>query len=104
MATRLPEEFRLTPQDALQLLEEEILGRLEIRDLPARSRLPLLRVTAADGLAGGRIYDAHIGEIARLAGARIVVTQNRRHFTSLLRHAVRVVTAEEYAADSELAK
>jgi predicted nucleic acid-binding protein len=102
VATRLPEEFRLKPADCLRLVEEEILRRLEVRDLPARSRLPLLRATAAEGLAGGRIYDAHIGEIARLAGARTVVTQNRRHFTSLLRHGVRVLTAEELAVESEI--
>jgi predicted nucleic acid-binding protein len=104
VATRLPEEFRLSPADCLRLVEEEILERLEVRDLPSRSRLPLLRAVAAEGLAGGRVYDAHIGEIARLAGARTVVTQNRRHFTSLLRHGVRVLTAEEHAAESALLK
>jgi predicted nucleic acid-binding protein len=104
VATRLPEEFRLSPADCLRLVEEEILARLDVRDLPARSRLPLLRAVAAEGLAGGRIYDAHIGEIARLAGARIVVTQNRRHFTSLLRHGVRVLTAGEHAQEAGLAK
>lgn len=104
VATRLPEEFRLSPPDALRLLEEEILGRLEVKDLPARLRLPLLRSAAAEGSAGGRIYDAHIGEIARAAGANVVVTQNRRHFTPLLRHGVRVVTDEEYAAEAGLVK
>jgi predicted nucleic acid-binding protein len=104
VATRLPEEFRLSPQDAMTLLEEEVLFRLEIRDLPARSRGPLLRAAAAEGVAGGRIYDAHIGDIARLAGATTVVTQNRRHFTPLLRHGVRVLTAEEFATESELTK
>ena len=104
VATRLPEEFRVSPADCLRLVDEEILRRLEVRDLPARSRLPLLRSAAAEGVAGGRVYDAHIGEIARLAGASVVVTQNRRHFTSLLRHGVRVLTAEEHAAESGLAK
>jgi predicted nucleic acid-binding protein len=104
VATRLPEEFRLSPADCLRLVEEEILHRLEIRDLPTRSRLPLLRSAAAESVAGGRIYDAHIGDIARLAGADIVVTQNRRHFTPLLRHGVRVLTAEEHAAELELTK
>ena len=104
VATRLPGEVRLAPPDALILIEEELLARLEIRDLPSRSRLPLLRAAATEGIAGGRIYDAYIGEIARHAGADVVVTQNRRHFTSLLRYGVRVVTAEEFSKDSELTK
>ncbi len=104
VATRLPEEFRVSPADCLRLVDEELLRRLDVRDLPARSRLSLLRSAAAEGVAGGRIHDAHIGEIARLAGAGIVVTQNRRHFTFLLRHGVRVVTAEEYAGESGVAR
>ena len=99
VATRLPEEYRLSPADALRLLEHEVQRRLTIHALPSRSRLALLRSAAADGLAGGRIYDAHIGEIARAAGARVVATENRRHFTSLLRHGVRVLTAEELVAE-----
>ena len=104
VATRLPEEFRLSPADALSLLEEEVLARLEIRDLPSRSRAPLLRAAAAEGVAGGRVYDAHIGEIARVAGAAVVVTQNRRHFAPLLRHGLRVLTAEEFGVEAELTK
>jgi predicted nucleic acid-binding protein len=100
VATRLPEEYRLSPADAVRLLEHEVHRRLTVHGLPTRSRLPLLRSAAAERLAGGRIYDAHIGEIARAAGARIVATENRRHFTSLLRHGVRVLTAEELAAEA----
>ena len=97
VATRLPGEVRLSPADCLHLMEHEIVERLEIRDLPARSRRGFLGAVADETLAGGRIYDAQIGEVARLAGATIVATQNRRHFTSLLRHGVRVLAAEELA-------
>jgi hypothetical protein len=45
---------------------------------------------ANNGVTGGRIYDAHVAEIARLAGARIVVSDNGRHFAALLRHGIRV--------------
>jgi predicted nucleic acid-binding protein len=50
-------------------------------------------------VAGGRIYDAHIAEIARLAGASIVVTDNRRHFTILMKHGVRVLRPKELAEE-----
>jgi predicted nucleic acid-binding protein len=103
VATRLPEEFRLAPVDCLSLLEEQILAQLDVHDLPGQARRSLLQTVAAEAIAGGRVYDAHIGEVARLAGASIVVTQNRRHFTSLLRHAVRVLSGDEYAAELGLA-
>jgi len=51
-------------------------------------------------VSGGRLYDAHIAEIARLASARIVVTENPRHFVALLRHGIRVWSGEEYAAEA----
>jgi predicted nucleic acid-binding protein len=44
----------------------------------------MLRAASRDVIAGGRIYDAHIAEIARAAGAAVVVTDNRRHFLSAL--------------------
>jgi predicted nucleic acid-binding protein len=98
VATRLPAEFRLTPADALRLIDEEIAGRLTVQDLPAADRLPLLRAAAADGIAGGRIYDAHIADIARACGASVIVTDNRRHFVAALRHGIRVETPSEFVA------
>ena len=98
VATRLPPEFRLSPADALRLIEEEIFARLAVHDLPSGDRRSFLRTAAADGTAGGRVYDAHIAEVARLAGARVVVTDNRRHFMAALRHGLRVETPPEFLA------
>jgi len=61
------------------------------------ARRPFLASAGAERVAGGRVYDAHIAEIARLAGARLVVTDNRRHFVGLMRHGIRVLTAVEFA-------
>lgn len=96
VATRLPPEFRLTPADGARLLEEEVFARLAVHDLPASDRLRLLQAAVEDGTAGGRIYDAHIAEVARSAGATVVVTDNRRHFLGALRHGIRVETPTEY--------
>ena len=98
VATRLPPEFRLSPADAMRLLGEEVLGRLTVHDLPSTERLPLLRSAAAEGVAGGRIYDAHIADVARASGAEVIVTDNRRHFVAALRHGMRVETAAEFVA------
>jgi len=100
VATRLPEEFRLAPEDAVRLIEAEVLARFEVRQLPEDAREPFLKALQHDRIAGGRVYDAHIAEIARLADAKVVVTDNRRHFSSLARHDIRVLSAEEFARAS----
>jgi predicted nucleic acid-binding protein len=96
VATRLPSEFRLTPADGARLLEEEVFARVTVHDLPAADRLRLLHAAVQDGTAGGRIYDAHIAEVARAAGANVIVTDNRRHFLAALRHGIRVETPSEF--------
>jgi len=98
VATRLPAEFRLVPDDAARLLQEEVFARMSVHDLPAGNREAMLRAAARERVAGGRIYDAHIAEVARSAGATVVVTDNRRHFVSALRYGMRVETPAEYLA------
>jgi predicted nucleic acid-binding protein len=98
VATRLPPEFRLSPADAVQLLEMEVFGRMAVHDLPPGERLAMLKGAAADGAAGGRVYDTHIADVARVAGAAVVVTDNRRHFMASLRHGIRVETPAEFLA------
>jgi len=98
VVTRLPPEYRLTAQDAVALLEEEVFARIAVHDLPPGARPAMLRAAARDGIGGGRIYDAHIAEVARAAGATVVVTDNRRHFLSALRYGLRVETPAEFAA------
>jgi predicted nucleic acid-binding protein len=104
VATRLPPEFRVSPADAVRLLEEEVFARMLVHDLPPASRLSMLRGVAQDGIAGGRIYDAHIAEVARAAGAGVVVTDNRRHFLASLRHGIRVETPDEFLSGLRKAK
>jgi predicted nucleic acid-binding protein len=98
VATRLPPEFRLPPSDAVRLLQEEVFARLAVHDLPAADRVPLLKAAAQESIAGGRIYDSHIAEVARAAGAGVIVTDNRRHFLAALRHGIRVETPAEFIA------
>ena len=83
MATRLPEEFRLSPADAFRLLDAEILGRFEVAQLSKERRRGLLRDAVEDRVAGGRIYDAPIAEVAREVGAKVVITDNARRRSTL---------------------
>jgi predicted nucleic acid-binding protein len=68
-----------------------------VRQLPEGDRRVFLHAAAAERLAGGRIYDAHIAEIARLGRASFVVTDTLRHFTGLAHHDIAVVSAAEFA-------
>jgi len=104
VATRLPPVLRDSPADAVTLLEEEVFGRMAIHDLPAADRLSMIRGAAHDAIAGGRIYDCHIADLARAASARVVVTDNRRHFLSALRYDLRVETPDEFLANLKKAK
>jgi predicted nucleic acid-binding protein len=99
VATRLPLELRVSPADAVRLLAEEVFGRCTVVDLPAADRQTLLQDAARDHVAGGRVYDLHIAEAARAHGAKTVVTDNRRHFLSLLRYDIRVLSTGEFAAE-----
>ena len=96
VATRLPPEYRLSPADAVTLLEQEVLGKIAVHDLPAGDRTAFLHAAAHDAIAGGRVYDAHIAEVARAVGATVIVTDNRRHFLSALRYDLRVETPTEF--------
>ena len=98
VATRLPSEYRVQPAEAAMLLEQEVMARMTVHDLPEVDHLPMLRAAARDAIAGGRIYDAHIAEVARSAAAAVVVTDNRRHFLSALRYGMRVETPSEFLA------
>src|SRR5262249_13680023 len=98
VATRLPPEYRWSATDAAALLQQEVFSRMTVCDLPAADRETMILHAARDRVFGGRIYDAHVAEIARAAKATVVVTDNRRHFLTALRHGMRVETPAEFLA------
>lgn len=97
VVTRLPEEYRLQPTLARELIETEILDRFAVADLPASRRRRWLRAAVEAGVRGGRIYDAAIAASAMHAKAEVFVTDNVRHFGALLAEPVRLMSSEELA-------
>ena len=100
VVTRLPEEYRVTPTLARELIETEILDRFTLpapADLPASRRRRWLRAAVESGVRGGRIYDAAIAASAMHAKAELFVTDNVRHFGALLAEPVRLMSSEELA-------
>lgn len=57
---------------------------------------------ANENIAGGRLYDAHIAEVARHAGAQMLVTDNLRHFGFIRRYGIEVLSAADFAAAANL--
>lgn len=98
VSTRLPEEFRLPPADASRLVQEEILARFRVHQLPEARRRGFWDMASREHIAGGRTYDAHIAEVAVSAGAKTVATDNVRHFSVLRARGIRVLRSSEIAA------
>jgi len=102
VTTRLPPEYRLCPAQALQVLEDDVLRKWRVSDLSEAHRASFLGTLSGERVVGGRLYDAHIAAIAHASGAATVVTENRRHFTSLMRYGIRVLDAAEIAREMGL--
>ena len=81
--TRLPAPFRISAHVAHRLLNTTFRARARVVALTATDAWTLLDEVAAQQLAGGATYDAHIVACARRAGAASLVTFNRRHFERL---------------------
>jgi len=87
--TRLPAPHRLAPADALALIDGNFLDGAVALD--AGGYRKLLRQVGAEGISGGRTYDAIIAECALRAKAAALLTFNARHFTNLETAGVQVV-------------
>ena len=99
VATRLPASVRLDPKLAGRLVGARFSSGSRCANLPSDAHRAFIDAIVGERIAGGRVYDAHIAEAARLAGAELVVTENRRHFVPLMRYGIRVLTAAEFAEE-----
>ena len=96
VATRLPEEFRLSPSMARELVESEIFARMEVLSLDSNHEKELLLKAESNRISGGRIYDFHIGQIALLHQATVFITENKKHFQHLQQSGLPVCSAAEF--------
>ena len=88
--TRLPAPHRLSPRDALDVLEANFIRAGKIVALDGASYRALLRRAPEEGVVGGRTYDAVIAACADKARAAALLTFNEDHFQPL-RHQAEVV-------------
>lgn len=96
MATRLPEEYRLSPEIAQEFVDEEIIGRLSIEVLDRTGQGEFFKAATRQKMHGGRIYDFHIGRIALAHQATVIVTENKKHFLNFESKELDVLTAREF--------
>jgi predicted nucleic acid-binding protein len=89
--TRLPPPHRLSPADALALLEGNFMNASKIVALDGKSYRVLLRQALDDGIAGGRTYDAVIAACAFQAKATALLTFNERHFLSFAQRGLEII-------------
>jgi hypothetical protein len=80
--TRLPPPHRLSPADALAVLDRN-WGKTPTVALTGAECWRLLRHEGPAGTAGGRLYDASIAACARKGRADEILTWNLRHFGGL---------------------
>ena len=99
VATRLPRGVQArTGWMPRTWCRRKFSARMTVHDLPAGDCLEFLQNGRPGRHAGRAIYDAHIAEVARAAGAKVVITDNRRHFLAALRYGIRVETPTEFLA------
>lgn len=96
VATRLPEEYRLSLAVAQEFIDEEIMGRLGIEILDQSGQSRFFKGATQDRIRGGRIYDFHIGMIALSHQTTAIVTENKKHFLNFERQGIDVLTANEF--------
>jgi predicted nucleic acid-binding protein len=89
--TRLPPPHRLSPADALALLEASFMAVGQSLALDADAYSALLRAAPEAGVSGGRTYDAVIATCVVAGRVRTLLTFNAVHFESLSMGSVEVV-------------
>lgn len=89
--TRFPAPHRLSPADALALLEGNFMDGARVVALTANGYRSLLRRAGSEGISGGRTYDAIIAECALRANAAVLLTFNAGHFANLTFMGMKVV-------------
>jgi predicted nucleic acid-binding protein len=98
--TRLPPPHRLSAADALALLDANFMRPGTAVALDAAAYRTLLRRMVAQGIVGGRTYDAVIARCALRAKASCLLTFNAPHFLAFAAGGLEVVVPKLAPAPS----
>ena len=78
--TTLPVRPRVSPEDAVALLDEVVLPAVEVLDHSAGDTVAMIRSLPDRELLGATVFDAKILSVAEADGIGAVVTSNTRHY------------------------
>lgn len=81
--TAAPFKPRISALEAWQILDRNILGRIEAKPLGRKDYVHILKESAAQGWTGGRIYDAIHIHAARKTECTKIFTFNVQHFRQI---------------------
>lgn len=81
--TRAPFLPRVSPADAWEIIERNVVERFEIEPLTSQHNLKVVRECASIGWPGGRVYDAIHVHAARKAQCERIYTFNVQDFRQL---------------------
>lgn len=81
--TRLPAPHRLSPRDALQILERSLRARVTVVGLDGEEGWHCLGDLVQSAISGGTSYDGFILASARKGKATRIYTLNPAHFARL---------------------
>ena len=81
--TRLPGANQIAPGIAWQLISENTIKNFSLILLTAKEYSKVIEAAAANGVEGGKVYDALILAAAAKSGAERIYTFNVNHFQSL---------------------
>ena len=87
---RLP--IRLTPEEAIEMIEQNVLARMEILELSLRDYRAALAESKANGARGGAVYHLLHLQAARRGQAKRILTLNIRHFQSFAPDLKEIIT------------
>ena len=72
--------LQLSPHDAIEVLDANVIGRLRLVELTLRDYRRAMKDSQAVGARGGAIFDLLHLQSARREGATRILTINVRHF------------------------
>jgi predicted nucleic acid-binding protein len=101
VTTRLPPEYRLSPDAAIALLTEHVFDRVQVEGMPVEDAIPWLKRLGGSEVRGGLVYDAHLAQIAHRAGCALLVTSNVAHFRQVAPHGIEILTPTQFTARIE---
>ncbi len=78
--TTLPVQPRISPDEARQLIQRNIIQKLDVVPLTDQDYAQVIDVLAEIGIVGGATYDALILRAAAIAKVDLVVTLNEKDF------------------------